>query len=52
MANNNVRLPSSGGGLVQYFEDYKSKLEISPKLVVAIIVVIAVIEIFLYKTIG
>ena len=49
MAEDRIGLPSSGGGLVRYFEDYKSKLELTPTIVVAVIVIVAVIEIYLYK---
>lgn len=41
-------MPSSGGGLVRYFDDYKSKIEIKPHYVLAVIVLIIIIEIFLH----
>ena len=49
MSDNKVGLPSSGGGLVRYFEDYKSKIEIKPAIILTIIIIVAVVEIYLYK---
>ncbi len=41
---NKVRMPSSMGGLVRYFEDYRSSFEIRPGVVVvACVVVIALV---------
>ena len=47
MADNRIQMPSSGGGLVRYFDDYKSKIEFSPMVVVVAIIVVALFEIFL-----
>ena len=47
--DNKIHMPSSGGGLVRYFDDYKSKLEFSPYWVIAIIVLIIIAEILLHK---
>ncbi len=49
MAQDKISMPSSGGGLVRYFEDYKSRLEIPPLYIIIIIAVVIVLEIFLYK---
>ncbi len=43
MADDRIQMPSSGGGIIRYFDDYKSKIEIPPKVVVGIIVVITVL---------
>lgn len=48
MADNRIRLPSSGGGLVRYFEDYKSKIEFSPSLVIVMIIIVILIELYLH----
>lgn len=48
MAQEKIQMPSSGGGLVRYFDDYKSKIEIKPHYVLAVIVLIIIIEIFLH----
>lgn len=47
MAEQKIRMPASFGGITQYFEDYKSKLEMKPEYVVAIIVVIILLEVAL-----
>lgn len=49
MAEERISMPSSGGGILRYFEDYKSKIEIPPLYVVVFIVAIAVLEVVLYK---
>jgi len=49
MADNKINLPSSGGGLVRYFDDYKSKLEIKPMAVIITIVAVILVEVYLYK---
>jgi preprotein translocase subunit Sec61beta len=40
-----IRMPSGMGGIVRYFEDYKSKVEIKPEYVVYVsaLFIIAVI---------
>lgn len=49
MADNKVRLPSSGGGLVRYYDDFKAKIEIPPMWVVIIIAFVIILETYLYK---
>lgn len=44
-----IHMPQSGGGLVRYFDDYRSKIEFKPILVVAFIVFIILLEIYLHK---
>ena len=44
-----IRLPSSGGGLVNYGEEYNSKLKFSPFVVVAMIVLVVVFEYLLHR---
>lgn len=34
MADNRIRMPSSGGGLIRYYDEYKSKIEIPPMYVI------------------
>ncbi len=41
-------MPSSGGGIVRYSDDHKSKIEFKPQFVVIMIIVVILIEIFLY----
>ena len=47
MADEKIQLPSGMGGLVRYFDDYKSKIMFKPEHVVAFIVLVIVIEIIL-----
>lgn len=51
MAGDKIRMPSSGGGLVRYFDDYKSKFEFRPHWVVALIILVIVIELVLHARI-
>ncbi|MBS3108799.1 preprotein translocase subunit Sec61beta [Candidatus Woesearchaeota archaeon] len=46
--DNMIRMPSSGGGIVRYFDDYTSKIELTPTLIVVLIVVVLVLEIILH----
>lgn len=49
MGSDKVQMPSSGGGLVRYFDDYKSKIEISPIVIIVIIVIVTVLGVMLHK---
>ncbi|MEK6940390.1 MAG: preprotein translocase subunit Sec61beta [Nanoarchaeota archaeon] len=42
MSNEKIQMPSSGGGIVRYFDEYKSKIKISPKFVVGLILVVSI----------
>jgi preprotein translocase subunit Sec61beta len=45
---NKISMPSGMGGLVRYFDEYKSKIRIKPGHVIILCVVVIVIMIFLY----
>ncbi len=47
MAKNRINLPSSGAGITRYFDDYKSKLEFKPGLIIIFTVIIIVLMLFL-----
>ena len=49
-----INMPQSGGGLVRYFDDYKSKIEFKPIVVVIAIILVILFEIYLhnFRTIG
>lgn len=49
MSNDRITMPQSGGGLMRYFDDYKSKLQINKTLVIVAIVLVIIIEIVLQK---
>lgn len=44
-----IQMPSSGGGLIRYFDDYKSKIEIKPIIVIIAILVVVLLELYLHK---
>lgn len=43
---NKINVPSSQGGIVRYFDEYKSKLEISPQAVLVACFTLALLIIF------
>ena len=49
MAENKIQLPQSGGGLMRFAEEFKSKIEFGPWVVVIIIAVIIFVELLLHK---
>jgi preprotein translocase subunit Sec61beta len=48
MADNKVSMPSGMGGLVRYFDEYKSKFRLKPGHVIVIVVIVILIEILLH----
>ncbi|MBR9675903.1 preprotein translocase subunit Sec61beta [Candidatus Woesearchaeota archaeon] len=46
--DNKINLPSSGAGLTRYFDEYKSKIELKPSVIIVLVIVIIIIEIFLH----
>ena len=44
-----IQMPQSGGGLVRYFDDFKSKIEFSPWVIVGIIVAIIILELIVHQ---
>jgi len=48
MADDKIRLPSGQGGLTRYFDEYKSKVSISPGIVIVMSIVVMVIVILLH----
>ncbi|MBU2633849.1 MAG: preprotein translocase subunit Sec61beta [Nanoarchaeota archaeon] len=43
-----MRMPSGMGGLVRYFDDYKSKIEFKPEYVVLFVIIVIIIEYLLH----
>ncbi len=41
-------MPASIGGLVRYFDEYKSKIEFRPGHIIILAIVVMIIEIFLH----
>ncbi|MFH1840388.1 MAG: preprotein translocase subunit Sec61beta [Nanoarchaeota archaeon] len=44
-----MQMPSGMGGLVRYFDDYKSKIEFKPVIVIVMIIVAIILEIILHR---
>ena len=49
MAQNRVTLPSSGGGLTRYFDEYHSKISFKPGHIIILILVIMIIVLILHS---
>jgi preprotein translocase subunit Sec61beta len=49
MANNKISMPSGMGGLVRYFDEYKSKIEFKPGHIIVLCIAVIVIMVFLYS---
>lgn len=45
-----IQMPQSGGGLMRYFDDVKSKIKFSPWIVIILILVILVVEYLLHNS--
>ena len=50
--DNKIRMPSSQGGLTRYFDEYSSKIDISPTTVVILALVVMVLVIILHSVGG
>jgi len=48
MAKQNISMPSGSGGLMRYFDEYKSNIRIKPGHMIVLCIVVIVIMIFLY----
>ena len=48
MAKDKVQMPSSMGGLVRYFDEYKSKIEFKPGHIIILWIVVIVIMVILH----
>jgi preprotein translocase subunit Sec61beta len=49
MAQERISMPSGMGGLVRYFDEYKSKIKFKPGHVIVFCIVVIIIMIFLYR---
>lgn len=47
-SQNRINMPSGMGGLVRYFDEYKSRFRLSPGNIIIIIVIVVLIEFFLH----
>lgn len=48
MAEDKIRMPMGQGGLVRYFDEYKSKIEFSPGTVIVMCIVIIALVVILH----
>lgn len=48
MAQDKITMPSGMGGLVRYFDEYKSKIEFKPGHIIILCVIVIIIMIVLY----
>ncbi len=46
--DNKIRMPSSMGGLVRYFDEYKSRIQFKPGHIIILILVVIALEILLH----
>ena len=49
MAQDRISMPSGMGGLVRYFDEYKSKIKFKPGHIIILSIVVIVIMIFLHS---
>ncbi len=50
MSDNKIHLPQSGGGIIRYFDEFKSKIELSPWMIIVLIVIIIILELIVQQT--
>ena len=48
MVDNRINMPSGMGGLVRYFDEYKSKIKFKPGHIIVLCIVVIAIMVFLY----
>jgi preprotein translocase subunit Sec61beta len=48
MAQDRIHMPSSMGGLVRYFDEYHSKIEFKPGVVIILCMLVMIIVILLH----
>lgn len=48
MAEERIRMPSGIGGLVRYFDDYKSKVEINKTWFIGFVVLVIIFYLFVH----
>ena len=48
MADNRISMPSGMGGLVRYFDEYKSKIEFKPGHIIIICIAVIIIMLILH----
>ncbi len=51
MADNKIRMPSSGAGLTNFYEESNSKLRMTPQVVMALTILTVIVVIILNTTV-
>ena len=49
MAQDRISMPSGMGGLVRYFDEYKSKIKFKPGHIIVLCIIVIAIMIFLHS---
>ncbi|MBL7147958.1 MAG: preprotein translocase subunit Sec61beta [Nanoarchaeota archaeon] len=44
-----INMPSGMGGLVRYFDDYKSKITLKPEIIIGLVVLVMIVEFLLHN---
>ena len=50
MAKDKINMPSGIGGLVRYFDEYKSKIEFKPGVVIIMVIIVIIIMIIIHTS--
>ncbi|MCW1297982.1 MAG: preprotein translocase subunit Sec61beta [Candidatus Parvarchaeota archaeon] len=48
MAEDKIALPSSYGGIITYYNEYKSKIPLKPEMVIVLTIIVIIFVIFLH----
>jgi preprotein translocase subunit Sec61beta len=48
MAKDKISMPSSTAGITRYFDDYRSKIEMKPGMVIVLVCVVIIVIIILH----
>ena len=43
-----IKMPASHGGIMQYYEEYKGKVEMSPHIVVVLTIIVIILVVILH----
>lgn len=47
--DNQIRLPSGQGGLTRFSDEFKSRIELSPKAVIILVIVVLILVLILHQ---
>ncbi|MCD6547043.1 MAG: preprotein translocase subunit Sec61beta [Nanoarchaeota archaeon] len=49
MSDQKIRLPASYGGIMQYYDEFKSKFRLSPYMVIALTIAVMIFVLILHS---